>query len=235
MPSWERGGVVPLRRYKGDMTRRFNLGTEDGEAPAAAGAAGGQQGQGDAGAGEGGGAAQQGQGHRGDGGAGGSDDEEEGAGRGAGDATGGEGRKNRDAEGFEGSELGYGETGLLYSEVQLYTHCRRAAQVLLVQVCAKGCAWGVGTRKTREGRVCGVGWRRAAQVLLVQVGAKVCVGCGVWGGVVRAASWQASQLWTLSCPSVLVRRRSLPLLDLSFRWATPHPHFSLTRLRVTTN
>ena len=43
---------------------------------------------------------------------------------------------------FEGCELGYGETGLLYSDVQLYCHCRRAAQVVLIQVRRGAGGWG---------------------------------------------------------------------------------------------
>ncbi|KAG2484149.1 hypothetical protein HYH03_017030 [Edaphochlamys debaryana] len=143
----ERGGVVPLRRYAGDMQRRFTI-TSDGEvAPANAaqamqppsGTAPGPQHGPDPQA------AAQSQG----GGGGGWDDYNDGYTEGydtgygddAGTGTGSgapqrsrsQTRRFGDAAGYEGCEVGYGETGLLYADAQLYTHCRRAAQIVLIQ------------------------------------------------------------------------------------------------------
>ncbi|EFJ48324.1 hypothetical protein VOLCADRAFT_104805 [Volvox carteri f. nagariensis] len=145
--SQERGAVVPIRRYKGDMQRKFSLvmGEEEqqqlqqqgqglaqplsslqsaqpssqlsGQYSLVAGGPGGQGGQG------------QGQPYRvqqtyDDG----EEDDE-------GQSLGGTSKSRRQFrdDGFEGTEPGYGETGLLYADVQLYTHCRRVSQMVFIQ------------------------------------------------------------------------------------------------------
>ncbi|GIL90860.1 hypothetical protein Vretifemale_18579 [Volvox reticuliferus] len=134
--SMERGAVVPIRRYKGDMQRKFNLLSEEEQAAAAA-----QQGQQGQPLGQ---SLQSGQlsvtPGQGPGGLGQlqrlqqtyDDDVEDDETQSVGGSSMKRSRPIRD-DGFEGTEAGYGETGLMYADVQLYTHCRRVSQLVFVQ------------------------------------------------------------------------------------------------------